>query len=82
MNGLINEHLHGGIVEYVDRLLDEKIVMLKKELEQHLQDNSAHVTEEEKEKWNERDNSSSSSSDSSDDATSSTVIPTHVSDLK
>lgn len=82
MNGLINEHLHGGIVEYVDRLLDEKIVMLKKELEQHLQDDSAHVTEEEKEKWNERDNSSSSSSDSSDDATSSTVIPSKISELE
>lgn len=82
MNGLINEHLHGGIVEYVDRLLDEKIMLLKKEIEQHIDDKSAHVTEEDKQKWNEPDTPSSSSSSSSGDATSSAVIPTHVSDLK
>lgn len=49
---------------------------------EHLNDKSAHVTDEEKEKWNEKECSSSGSSDSSDDATSSTVIPTKISELE
>lgn len=78
MNRFINEHDHG----YMDHLLDEKIVSLKKQVAEHLADEDIHVTKEDKEKWNTKDSDSSSSSDSSDDKNSVTSIPTKLSELE
>lgn len=82
MSRFLNERPHGGVGQYVDTLLDEKIVMLKKQLEEHLKDSEAHVTEEEKEKWNEiKESVDPSSSEPSGDDTSSTIDPAQILEL-
>lgn len=83
MNNFLNEHPY-GTGEYVHRLLDEKIVMLSQNMSEHISDNDVHVTAEDKERWNSAADSILGSSDPSEEGntSSSTIIPTKVSDLE
>ena len=54
---------------------------MKRELREHTENNDIHVTAEDKERWNSTSEAIFGSSDSSDGDTSSTIIPTKVSDL-
>lgn len=80
MNRFYNERPY-GVGEYVDHLLGEQQVLLKRELREHTENNDIHVTVEDKERWNSTSEAIFGSSDSSDGDTSSTIIPTKVSDL-
>lgn len=80
MNRFYNERPY-GVGEYVDHLLGEQQVLLKRELREHTENNDIHVTAEDKERWNSTSEAIFGSSDSSDGDTSSTIIPTKVSDL-
>jgi len=55
---------------------------MKRELREHTENNDIHVTAEDKERWNSTSEAIFGSSDSSDGDTSSTIIPTKVSDLE
>lgn len=81
MNRFYNERPY-GVGEYVDHLLGEQQVLLKRELREHTENNDIHVTAEDKERWNSTSEAIFGSSDSSDGDTSSTIIPTKVSDLE
>lgn len=81
MNRFYNERPY-GVGEYVDHLLGEQQVLLKQELREHTENNDIHVTAEDKERWNSTSEAIFGSSDSSDGDTSSTIIPTKVSDLE
>ena len=81
MNNFYNEHPY-GVGEYVDHLLDEKITMLSQDMSEHISNDNIHVTAEDKERWNSTAEAIFGSSDPSDGDTSSTIIPTKVSDLE
>lgn len=80
MNRFYNERPY-GVGEYVDHLLGEQQVLLKRELREHTENNDIHVTAEDKERWNSTSEAIFGSSDPSDGDTSSTIIPTKVSQL-
>lgn len=81
MNRFYNERPY-GVGEYVDHLLGEQQVLMKRELREHTGNNDIHVTAEDKERWNSTSEAIFGSSDPSDGDTSSTIIPTKVSDLE
>lgn len=84
MNNFYNEHPY-GIGEYEHRLLDEKIVQLSQNIAgieqnvtEHTSNDSIHVTEEDKERWNSAAEAISNSSDQTDDDTSSAMTAEDV----